>query len=79
MILPPASITTLPVFPDLTHFPRLVCLRLSIAYPFGDDMLFQGNSATLRYLDMKLYPAAVDFFCKYAIFMCVSHPPTSAI
>ncbi|KAJ2460603.1 hypothetical protein GGF42_000741 [Coemansia sp. RSA 2424] len=36
--------------PGITPFPALTSLRLSLTYPFGDDVFFRGNSSTLEYL-----------------------------
>ncbi|KAJ2755690.1 hypothetical protein GGI19_001443 [Coemansia pectinata] len=73
-LLPPVDIAKLPVFPDATPFPRLLQLHISISYPFGDDTLFRGNAARLKYLDIQIYPATVDILRKYALFTPASHP-----
>ncbi|KAJ2067566.1 hypothetical protein GGI16_009639, partial [Coemansia sp. S142-1] len=40
--------------PDIVPFPVLQCLRLFSRYPFGDDVMFRGNSATLEKLSICL-------------------------
>ncbi|KAJ1668058.1 hypothetical protein IW140_000777 [Coemansia sp. RSA 1813] len=42
-----------PAFKSTTPFPRLVRLNANIVYPFGDDVLFRGNSSTLEELSFN--------------------------
>ncbi|KAJ2757099.1 hypothetical protein GGI19_000340 [Coemansia pectinata] len=72
--LPNADIDRLPVFPDTTPFPGLRRLSVDIDYPFGDDMLFRGNAATLEYLNLKVYSATPNIIRKHAVFTSTSHP-----
>ncbi|KAJ2468762.1 hypothetical protein GGI03_000791 [Coemansia sp. RSA 2337] len=44
-----------PVFaPGIVPFPVLKSLQLQMGYPFGDDVMFRGNSATLEELEIRL-------------------------
>ncbi|KAJ2910372.1 hypothetical protein GGI21_000939 [Coemansia aciculifera] len=51
----------LPVFLDAEPFSNLRELCIEVDYPFGDDTLFRGNSATLEYLDMQLFSVTSSF------------------
>ncbi|KAJ2426852.1 hypothetical protein GGF41_001901 [Coemansia sp. RSA 2531] len=63
----------LPVFKDVVPFPRLLHLAMSFPYPFGDDMLFRGNTGTLEYLNLYLTPGIVSIIKKYSVFTPTSH------
>ncbi|KAJ2911084.1 hypothetical protein GGI21_000209 [Coemansia aciculifera] len=43
-----------PLLPDIAPFPALTSLRLCLTYPFGDDVVFRGSSATLEYLKISI-------------------------
>ncbi|KAJ2431229.1 hypothetical protein GGF41_000641, partial [Coemansia sp. RSA 2531] len=44
-----------PVFaPGIVPFPVLKSLQLQMGYPFGDDVMFRGNSDTLEELEIRL-------------------------
>ncbi|KAJ2452868.1 hypothetical protein GGF42_003929 [Coemansia sp. RSA 2424] len=62
------------VFSGAEPFPNLRCIHMDIVYPFGDDMLFRGNAATLEYLKMELDNTACEVFCKLCTFTPTSHP-----
>ncbi|KAJ2489744.1 hypothetical protein IWW37_003729 [Coemansia sp. RSA 2050] len=64
----------LPAFPGAALFPRLVTLILPKFYPFGDDLLFRGNSATLKHLEMRLSHDFVTLLRRCKIFTATSHP-----
>ncbi|KAJ2100374.1 hypothetical protein GGI09_002305, partial [Coemansia sp. S100] len=68
------NILRLPVFAGAIPFPGLRRLCIQIDYPFGDDTLFRGNSATLEYLDLQLFPAFIDRVNHYKVFTPDSHP-----
>ncbi|KAJ2339015.1 hypothetical protein GGH92_006902, partial [Coemansia sp. RSA 2673] len=68
------NILRLPVFAGAITFPGLRRLCIQIDYPFGDDTLFRGNSATLEYLDLQLFPALIDRVNHYKVFTPESHP-----
>ncbi|KAJ2824009.1 hypothetical protein GGI24_003526, partial [Coemansia furcata] len=55
-------------------FPRLRRLVLNSGYPFGDDVLFRGNGATLEYLEIALYPGMVNMLKGFGVFTRTSHP-----
>ncbi|KAJ2335796.1 hypothetical protein GGI00_001179 [Coemansia sp. RSA 2681] len=52
---------------------------MDIVYPFGDDMLFRGNAATLEYLKMELDNTAREVFCKHSTFTPTSHPQLQCV
>ncbi|KAJ2405511.1 hypothetical protein GGF41_007066 [Coemansia sp. RSA 2531] len=45
---------------NLVPFPVLRILKLDTPYPFNDDVLFRGNSATLKTLRLQLNSSAVN-------------------
>ncbi|KAJ2068066.1 hypothetical protein GGI08_001067 [Coemansia sp. S2] len=55
-------------------FPRLqhICLRSS--YPFGDDVLFRGNSSTLKHLELFMSDLLVSIIFDHNVFTPTSHP-----
>ncbi|KAJ2867187.1 hypothetical protein GGH94_000990 [Coemansia aciculifera] len=62
------------VLNDIVPFPRLLRLTVSYCCPFGDDILFRGNAATLEYLKVVLLPETVSMLRKYRVFTPTSHP-----
>ncbi|KAJ2689639.1 hypothetical protein IWW39_001345 [Coemansia spiralis] len=64
----------LPVFPGVALFPKLESLVLPNFYPFGDDLLFRGNSATLKHLVLRFSHDLVTLLRRYKIFTATSHP-----
>ncbi|KAJ2751602.1 hypothetical protein GGI19_004372 [Coemansia pectinata] len=62
-----------PVFPGVVPLPSLRLLRMS-GYPFGDDVFFRGNAATLEYLDMKADSEDIKMFMELGLFTPTSHP-----
>ncbi|KAJ2074840.1 hypothetical protein IW146_001607 [Coemansia sp. RSA 922] len=66
--------TRMAVIKDIVPFPRLLRLSLLLDYPFGDDILFRGNAATLEYLELSLLPKTVSKLKKYKVFTPTSHP-----
>ncbi|KAJ2073168.1 hypothetical protein GGH13_002185 [Coemansia sp. S155-1] len=55
-------------------FPLLqrICLRSS--YPFGDDVLFRGNSSTLERLELFMSDLLVSIIFDHNVFTPTSHP-----
>ncbi|KAJ2432156.1 hypothetical protein GGF41_000174 [Coemansia sp. RSA 2531] len=55
-------------------FPCLqrICLRSS--YPFGDDVLFRGNSSTLERLELFMSDLLVSIIFDHNVFTPTSHP-----
>ncbi|KAJ2259009.1 hypothetical protein GGI13_000249 [Coemansia sp. RSA 455] len=49
-------------------FPRLEQLSLDLVYPFSDDVLFRGNTATLKYLHMAADPTTIHLLSSYNTF-----------
>ncbi|KAJ2069181.1 hypothetical protein GGI08_000487 [Coemansia sp. S2] len=63
-----------PVFPGAVPFPNLRKLTLWSCYPFGDDVVFRGNAATLMYLDMEMDITLITVILKHDVFTPGSHP-----
>ncbi|KAJ2024149.1 hypothetical protein IWW57_003851 [Coemansia sp. S610] len=63
-----------PTFENAVPFPSLQHLHINKYYSFGDDVLFRGNSATLRSLHLVLNPFAVDLLTRHKVFTSTSHP-----
>ncbi|KAJ1814829.1 hypothetical protein LPJ60_005919, partial [Coemansia sp. RSA 2675] len=55
-------------------FPCLRQLQVKPYYPFGDDVLFRGNAATLESMKLALHQETVDILRKYNVFRPTSHP-----
>ncbi|KAJ2461390.1 hypothetical protein GGF42_000215 [Coemansia sp. RSA 2424] len=68
-----------PVFNGAVPFPSLRCLRIYQGYPFGDDVAFRGNSATLGSLRVPLQPATVAVLKRYSVFTPTSHPKLQCV
>ncbi|KAJ2873664.1 hypothetical protein GGH93_003055 [Coemansia aciculifera] len=66
----PAQLVSRGVVPFL----RLRHIQLRSYYPFGDDMLFRGNAASLESLDMQLSIADADMLRECNVFTPTSHP-----
>ncbi|KAJ2039184.1 hypothetical protein IW146_009835 [Coemansia sp. RSA 922] len=66
--------TLRPGFEGAVPFPNLRCLSMSSTYPFGDDVLFRGNAATLEYLKMTYDSISAAIFIKSKVFTPTSHP-----
>ncbi|KAJ2432013.1 hypothetical protein GGF41_000259 [Coemansia sp. RSA 2531] len=49
-------------------FPVLRTLRLPFSYPFNDDVLFRGNTATLEYLDARFNHDTILMLNKSLVF-----------
>ncbi|KAJ2571840.1 hypothetical protein GGH95_004143 [Coemansia sp. RSA 1836] len=49
------------------------------AYPFGDDVLFHGNAATLEYLKIELDPEMVAILKRHKVFAHTSHPKLQCV
>ncbi|KAJ2467070.1 hypothetical protein GGI03_001765 [Coemansia sp. RSA 2337] len=62
-----------PVFPDAAPFSSLRVLRMS-DYPFGNDVVFRGNAATLEYLDLEADSEIMEMFKERSLFTPTSHP-----
>ncbi|KAJ2030587.1 hypothetical protein GGI08_007388 [Coemansia sp. S2] len=61
-------------FEGAVPFPGLRRLVFYSYYPFGDDVLFRGNRATLEYLKMTLYLEMVTLLKRHNVFTRTSHP-----
>ncbi|KAJ2057861.1 hypothetical protein GGI17_005399 [Coemansia sp. S146] len=55
-------------------FPRLRHIQLKSYNPFGGDVLFRGNAASLESLDMQLSIIDADMLHTYRVFTPTSHP-----
>ncbi|PIA16176.1 hypothetical protein COEREDRAFT_87147 [Coemansia reversa NRRL 1564] len=62
-----------PTLPQYVFFPKLCYLYLGIVYPFNDDILFRGNSATLEYLCITPDLDMVNMLNKYRVFAEQKH------
>ncbi|KAJ2448073.1 hypothetical protein GGF42_005240 [Coemansia sp. RSA 2424] len=62
------------VFSGAVPFPSLRHLSISCNYPFADDVLFRGNSATLESLKVTPHPATVAMLTSCNLFTPTSHP-----
>ncbi|KAJ2440815.1 hypothetical protein GGF42_007502 [Coemansia sp. RSA 2424] len=60
-------------------FPQLRRLAMRWAYPFGDDVLFRGNTATLEYLKIVLDSELVAMLKQRNIFTPTSHPKLKCV
>ncbi|KAJ2066783.1 hypothetical protein GGI08_001702, partial [Coemansia sp. S2] len=49
-------------------FPVLRILTLNTSYPFDDDVLFRGNTATLEYLNFRVDKDIVTMFNRFKTF-----------
>ncbi|KAJ2864667.1 hypothetical protein GGH94_002757 [Coemansia aciculifera] len=61
-------------FKGAVPFPKLQRLVLRSCYPFGDDVLFRGNTVTLEYLRLHLTAEFVTLLTKHSVFTSTSHP-----
>ncbi|KAJ2464306.1 hypothetical protein GGI03_003312 [Coemansia sp. RSA 2337] len=74
------DLNTYPSFPPLSVdsgvvlFPGLKSINVSYDYPFGDDALFRGNTATLEYLRVAPGPEFCNVVRRYKVFTPTSHP-----
>ncbi|KAJ2250985.1 hypothetical protein GGI13_003947 [Coemansia sp. RSA 455] len=55
-------------------FPRLQRICLHSSYPFGDDVLFRGNSSTLERLELFMNDLLVSIIFDHNVFTPTSHP-----
>ncbi|KAJ1661770.1 hypothetical protein GGF38_003477 [Coemansia sp. RSA 25] len=62
------------VFSGAVPFPCLRQLGINCNYPFADDVLFRGNSATLESLEVTPHPATVAMLTSCNLFTPTSHP-----
>ncbi|KAJ2461394.1 hypothetical protein GGF42_000219 [Coemansia sp. RSA 2424] len=60
-------------------FPQLRRLAMRRAYPFGDDVLFRGNAATLEHLKIELDPKMVAMLKQLNVFTPTSHPKLKCV
>ncbi|KAJ2466209.1 hypothetical protein GGI03_002240 [Coemansia sp. RSA 2337] len=63
-----------PNFKGAVPFPNLQRLVLGSGHPFGDDVLFRGNGATLKYLSLSLTSEFVTLLTRHNVFTSTSHP-----
>ncbi|KAJ2700192.1 hypothetical protein H4218_002185 [Coemansia sp. IMI 209128] len=61
-------------FDGAIPFPRLSHLYILSQYPFGDDVVFRGNEATLECLNLPLFSEVVALLRRHRVFMRNSHP-----
>ncbi|KAJ1891067.1 hypothetical protein LPJ66_007133 [Kickxella alabastrina] len=52
----------------IVHFPKLKLLDFDSGYPFGDDVIFRGNSDTLEKLSIGIDSEFMDITTRYRIF-----------
>ncbi|KAJ2484915.1 hypothetical protein IWW37_006077, partial [Coemansia sp. RSA 2050] len=64
----------LPVFSGAIPFPRLKSLSFRSRYPFGDDVSFRGNAATLQKLSLTLDHSIWGILHRHRVFTQASHP-----
>ncbi|KAJ2811985.1 hypothetical protein FBU31_007668, partial [Coemansia sp. 'formosensis'] len=64
---------------EAVPFPRLRYLNLTGYYPFGDDLPFRGNAASLESLVLGLSQALVTVLKKHRVFTAVSHPKIQCV
>ncbi|KAJ2099472.1 hypothetical protein GGI09_002768 [Coemansia sp. S100] len=62
------------LFPGAAPFPSLRSLSLKLQYPYGDDVLFRGNSATLGSLALQPDGFLVSLLRQHDVFTSTSHP-----
>ncbi|KAJ2335701.1 hypothetical protein GGI00_001226 [Coemansia sp. RSA 2681] len=67
------------VFSGAMPFPSLRHLSISCDYPFADDVLFRGNSATLESLEVTPHPATVAMLTSCNLFTPTSHPKLQCV
>ncbi|KAJ2460648.1 hypothetical protein GGF42_000701, partial [Coemansia sp. RSA 2424] len=60
-------------------FPRLRRVEMRWSYPFGDDVLFRGNAATLEYLEILPDPQMVSILKRHSVFTPTSHPKLQCV
>ncbi|KAJ2751680.1 hypothetical protein GGI19_004329 [Coemansia pectinata] len=65
-------------FKGAVPFPSLWSLILRSHSPFGDDVVFRGNGATLEYLKVALYPELVTILERH-VFTRTSHPQLKCV
>ncbi|KAJ2341717.1 hypothetical protein GGH92_005692 [Coemansia sp. RSA 2673] len=65
--LPPASDGRY-MAPGIVPFPELISLTVGEAYPFGDDVLFRGNSVSLEQLNIAVDREAVTMLNRFGVF-----------
>ncbi|KAJ2026331.1 hypothetical protein GGI06_000206 [Coemansia sp. S85] len=63
-----------PAFTGAVPFPALRRALLLVDYPFGDDVLFRGNAATLEVLRLQLDSVGVSILTEHNVFTPTSHP-----
>ncbi|KAJ2881221.1 hypothetical protein H4R27_004234 [Coemansia aciculifera] len=63
-----------PTLEGAAPFPYLRYLRIDGVSPFGDDVLFRGNSTVLEYLRLELNLDTVTTLKQYSVFTPTSHP-----
>ncbi|KAJ1905195.1 hypothetical protein LPJ71_004622, partial [Coemansia sp. S17] len=54
--------------PSTVPFPELESLSINMPYPFADDVLFRGNSTTLKDLDFKIDTDSVHLLYDSGVF-----------
>ncbi|KAJ2750450.1 hypothetical protein GGI19_005102, partial [Coemansia pectinata] len=68
-----------PTFPGAVPFPKLRLLSVTKYYPFGDDVVFRGNSATLEYLSLIIGRMTSVIIRDCGVFTPSSHPKLKCV
>ncbi|KAJ2115616.1 hypothetical protein IW146_002174 [Coemansia sp. RSA 922] len=67
------------IFKGALPFPKLRRLQVTQDTPFGDDILFRGNSATLEFLLINVDRTVVDILGRHRVFTPTSHPKLQCV
>ncbi|KAJ2871307.1 hypothetical protein GGH93_004921 [Coemansia aciculifera] len=68
-----------PAFEDIVPLPSLRHLEIPPKYPFCNDVLFRGNAATLKCLELALSRSMVAMLREYSVFTPQSHPSLRSV
>ncbi|KAJ1898732.1 hypothetical protein LPJ71_006117 [Coemansia sp. S17] len=68
-----------PMFDGALPFPILQSLSLKLQYQFGDDTLFRGNAASLRFLEMFMDCPTASMLFYNKVFSPSSHPQLQCV
>ncbi|KAJ2746829.1 hypothetical protein GGI20_001060 [Coemansia sp. BCRC 34301] len=63
----------------IVPFPCLRRLDVHGAYPFGDDVLFRGNTITLECLKFELSQKVIGMLKRHSVFTPTSHPKLQCV
>ncbi|KAJ2742655.1 hypothetical protein GGI20_004320 [Coemansia sp. BCRC 34301] len=67
------------VFPGAVPFPNLRLLSIANVYPFGDEVAFRRNAATLECLEFQLDHSVAALLTKCRMFTRTSHPKPQCV